>query len=356
MKSVKCAVVGSGWWAATAHLPALKSHPQAKLMAVQSRDLKKAREIAGHFGAPHACSTVEETLAIQGLDAVIISSTPNAHYVQAKQALERGLHVLIEKPMTIKATEAEELVGLAQKKGLHFLISCPWHYTAHAIEARRLIQSGAPGRVKMISVLMTNFTLGLYEGLPWEQVFARNPKLQESEKPFITPGRNSYSDPSVAGGGQIYCQVSHVAAHIGFLTNRQPAEVFARFDNAGTAVDIYDTVSIKLDDGTLVSIATTGATMLSERNYEVRIYGTQGMLFLELWKGKMEFHNQNCDIERYPDLPASGIYPMFAPAENLVDVIIGRASNGSPASLGWFAMKIIEAAVESAQTNSNIKL
>jgi len=50
------------------------------------------------------------------------------------------------------------------------------------------------------------------------------------------------------------------------------------------------------------------------------------------------------------------IYPMFAPAENLVDVILGRAENGSPAALGLYGMRIIEAACQSARTGENVKI
>ena len=351
---VRCAIIGAGWWGTTAHIPALLEHPGAELVAVQRRDAARAAKIAADFGIPHSCTTVEEVLTIEGLNAVVISSTPNVHYAQAKAALERGLHVLIEKPMTITAAEAAALVELAHRKNLQFLISCPWHFTAHSLEAQRLIREGALGPLKMISVLMTNFTLGLYQGLPWDQVFGHNETLQNSAQPYETPGLVSYSDAGVAGGGQIYCQVSHAAAYLGYLTGRNPAEVFARFDNGDTAVDIYDTLNIKLDDGTLVSVASTGATMLSERNYEVRIYGTKGMIFLELWKGKMEFHDIECNVRKYPDIPEDDIYPMFEPAKNLVDCILGQAKNLSPADHGLFSMRVIEAACQSVATNNNV--
>ena len=354
MKKVRCAVIGAGWWSTTAHIPALKKHPDAELVAVQKRQRAEAVKVAKDFGIPHACTTLEEVLAVPDLDAAVIGSTPNAHYGQAKAALARGLHVLIEKPMTITAAEAAELVALAAQQKRQFLISCPWHYTAHSIAARELIQSGALGQLKMISVLMTNFTMGLYQGLPWDQVFGKSPTLQNAPQPYLAPGQHSYSDAAVAGGGQIYCQVSHASAHLGFITGRQPAEVFARFDNAGTAVDIYDTLNLKLDDGTLVSLGSNGATMLSERHYEVRVYGTKGMLLQELWKGRLEFHDLHCNVKRYPDIPEADIYPMFAPAENLVDCVTGKAPNGSPAALGLFAMKITEAACRSARTNANV--
>jgi predicted dehydrogenase len=262
--------------------------------------------------------------------------------------------VLIEKPMTITAGEAEDLVRIAEQRELQFVISCPWHYTAHSVEARRLVRAGALGAVKMVSVLMTNYSEGLYRGLPWTEAIGAARAEESAAEPYLRPGRTSYSDPEVAGGGQIYCQVSHAAAHLALVTSAEPAEVFARFDNAGTVVDVYDTLDIKLDNGALVSMASTGATMKSERTYEVRIYGTEGMLFMELWKGTMEHHDAERRIRRYPRLRPEDVYPHRAPATNLVDAVLGTAENGSPASLGLSAMRMIEAACRSAKTGGNV--
>ena len=356
MKQVRCAIVGAGWWGTTAHVPAVLAHPQAKLVAVQHQDARTARKIARDFEVPHACTTLEEVLAIDELDAAIVSSVPCAHYEQARALLARGLHVLIEKPMTITAAEAQRLVRLAERRQVHFLISAPWHYTSHSIEAQRLVRSGALGQLKMISILMTNFSVGLYRGLPWERLTSVRPKVQEAAEPYLNPGRTAYCDARISGGGQSYCQLPHCAGYVGYLTGGQPAEVFARFDNDGADVDIYDAVNFKLGDGTLVSLATHGATMCSERHYEVRIYGARGMILQELWKGTLEYHDQDCKITKYPPLPEAEIYPSLEPANNLIDAVLGRAPNRSPASYGAFAMEVIDAAVRSARTGKNIRL
>jgi predicted dehydrogenase len=353
-EKVRVAVIGAGWWGCEAHLPALRDHPKAEIVAVQSRKRAKAEQIAADFGVPHACETVEELLGIDGLDAVIVSSTPNAHHDQAKAALERGLHVLLEKPMTLTLAEAEELVDLARLKNLHFLISCPWHYTPHAAEARRILGGGLIGDIKMVSILMTNFCEGLYQSRSWEEIFGDSPTLQNTPDPYRKPGQTSYSDASVAGGGQIFCQVAHAAAYLGLLTASDPVEVFARFENAGAPVDVYDTLNIRLANDAIVSIASTGATMDTERNYEIRVYGTEGMVLLELWKGEMAHHDRQGNINKVPDIDAADIYPMFEPAKNLVDVIAGDAENLSPADLGLYSMKIIEAACRSASTKENV--
>ncbi len=344
MKKVRIGIIGAGWWATSAHIPAVKSHPGAELLAVQSREKAKAERIAGDFGAKYACADVEELLALADLDAVIVSSTPNVHHAQARAALERGLHVLIEKPMTFTVAEARELVELAGQKRLQLLISCPWHFTAHGIEARRLIQSGALGEIKMISVLMTNPIDKLLRGI-------NTTPTHGLDDVYVEPRKGSYNDPAIAGGGQIYCQVSHAAAYLTFLTGLRPAEVYARFDFDGSPNDIYNALTVRLENGALVTLASTGATPLCERNYEVRVFGSQAILQLELWRGAMTLIDFADRRTEFKPLAPEEIYPSQAPALNFVDAVLGKESNGSPGGLGLAAMEIIEAACESARTN-----
>ena len=344
---IKCGVIGAGWWATYAHIPALLAHPVADLMAIQTRDHKDACKVANDFGVPVACLTAEELLAIDGLQAVVVSSSPNLHYRQASAALTLGKHVLIEKPMTMTASEAGQLVELAQERGVQFLISCPWHYTAHAAEARRLVRADQLGEVRMISVLMTNPVSHLLRGSGAQPTHGI---------PYINPNIETYSDPKVSGGGQIYAQVSHVAAYLTFLTGAWPADVFARFHNDGAVVDIYDVLNLRMTDGSLVSIASTGATSTARRDFELRLFGTKGMLFMDLWRGQMEFVPMNGERRSYPDLAEDEIYPHLAPATNLIDSILDPSQNRSPATLGRAAMDVVEAACRSAESGGAIQV
>jgi len=344
MKKVGIGVIGAGWWATAAHIPAVKSHPHAELVAVQTRERAMAEKIARDFGAKHACVGLDDVFALKNLDAVIVASTPNVHHAQAKAALEHGLHVLVEKPMTFTTAEARELVEIAAQNKLQLLISCPWHFTAHGIEARRLIQAGALGEIKMISVLMTNPIDKLLRGINTSPTHGMT-------NVYVEPCQGSYNDPAIAGGGQVYCQVSHAAAYLTFLTGLRAAEIYARFDRDGSPNDIYNALTLTLENGALVSLASTGATPLCERNYEVRIFGSQAILQLELWRGTMtliDFHDRRTEFK---PLAADEIYPSQAPALNFIDAVLGNAPNGSPGDLGLTAMEIIEAACESAETN-----
>jgi predicted dehydrogenase len=344
-RKVRCGVIGAGWWGTYAHIPALLEHPNAELLAIQGLELDEARKVAKDFGIPRAYTSPEKLLSEEQLDAIVVASPPNLHHEHAREALRKGLHVLVEKPMTLTAAQARELESLAGQTGRQLLISCPWHYTQHGQEARRLIQGGRLGEIRMISVLMTNPVDHLIRGTGTQPTHG---------KPYIEPRPGTYSDPQIAGGGQIYTQVSHAAAYLTFLTGAAPAEVFARFHNDGSRMDIYDALNIQLENGCLVSLASTGATAIDRRDFEVRVYGTFGILFLELWRGSMSLVPlDGGPAEDFPPLAPDEVYPERAPAKNLVDSVIDPGANLSPGSLGLAAMEVIEAACVSARTGNN---
>ena len=347
-RKVRCGVIGAGWWATYAHIPAMVHHPNAELVAIQKRDLAEARRVAAEFGVPQAYASAEELISQAGLDAVVVASSPNLHYEHARAALDRGLHVLVEKPMTLSSAQAAELVTLAERIGKELIISCPWHYTRHGREAQRLIAAGHLGTVRMVSVLMTNPVDHLIRGE------STNPTHGE---PYLKPRQGTYSDPAIAGGGQIYTQVSHAAAYLTFLTGARPAQVFARFHSDGASMDIYDSLNLQMENGSLVSLASTGATPLNQRDFQVAVYGSKAILFLELWRGSMKLVEMDKSREtEFAPLSSPEVYPERAPANNLVDCAAGAGANLSPGTLGLAAMEVIEAACTSARTAENVTI
>ncbi len=120
--------------------------------------------------------------------------------------------------------------------------------------------------------------------------------------------------------------------------------------------DIYDTLNLKLENGALATIASTGATPMGERSYEVRVFGSKAILQLELWRGTMKLIDFAGKQTEFPPLAESEIYPAQSPALNFVDAILGKAPNGSSGDFGLASMEIIEAACESAQTGRNEKI
>lgn len=89
----------------------------ARLVGVADSDLDRAKTIGDHLGV-QAYSSIEELINFQRPEALSIVVPTSQHFEVAKKAMQAGIHVLIEKPVTTRPDEAEELLKLADKQGL----------------------------------------------------------------------------------------------------------------------------------------------------------------------------------------------------------------------------------------------
>lgn len=97
------------------HARVWASLPGARLVGVQDKDAARAAEVA----TAHGCRRYPDTGSLLAeVDAVSIAAPTADHHVLARQALEAGRHVLVEKPMTVSLAEADELIELARTRGL----------------------------------------------------------------------------------------------------------------------------------------------------------------------------------------------------------------------------------------------
>lgn len=131
-------------------LPAITNAENGVLTAVASRDLARARALADRFGAPHAFGSYEELLASDAVDGVYIPLPTAQHVEWAAKAIEAGKHVLVEKPLALKARDIEPLVRLRDEKKV---LVCEAFMVVHHpqwIKVRDLVQDGAIGRLRHV--------------------------------------------------------------------------------------------------------------------------------------------------------------------------------------------------------------
>lgn len=131
-------------------LPAITDAENGVLTAVASRDLARARALADRFGAPHAFGSYEELLASDAVDGVYIPLPTAQHVEWAAKAIEAGKHVLVEKPLALKARDIEPLVRLRDEKKV---LVCEAFMVVHHpqwIKVRDLVQDGAIGRLRHV--------------------------------------------------------------------------------------------------------------------------------------------------------------------------------------------------------------
>ena len=95
------------------------------------------------------------------VSAVVIATPVATHHCLAKQALENGKHVLVEKPMTRSAVEATELIELADKKGLVLMVDHTFIYTGAVRKMKEIIDAGELGELYYLDSVRIN--LGLFQ-------------------------------------------------------------------------------------------------------------------------------------------------------------------------------------------------
>ncbi|WP_166021056.1 Gfo/Idh/MocA family protein [Streptomyces chilikensis] len=147
--AVRWGILSTGGMAA-AFAEALRLLPDAELVAVGSRSQASARRFAERYGVPRAYGTWAGLAADPDVDVVHVATPHPAHHAAAGLCLEAGKHVLCEKPFTVSAAEAADLVRLARERGL-FLMEAMWTHclpTVRRIAA--LVRDGAIGDVRCL--------------------------------------------------------------------------------------------------------------------------------------------------------------------------------------------------------------
>lgn len=114
MKKLKIGIIGTGYLG-NLHTKLLKEVMRAELVGVFDKDIEVAKEAAEKYNVK-AFDSLEDLL--NEADAVSIVASTSAHYTLAKEALESGKHVFVEKPITSEIHEAKEIVQLAEKNNL----------------------------------------------------------------------------------------------------------------------------------------------------------------------------------------------------------------------------------------------
>ena len=143
---VNVGVIGTSWWSDAMYLPALQNHPHARVAAVAGRDVERTREFAKRWNVPGAYTDSEEMLDKEALDAVIILSPNNQHLPMTMQALERGLHVLCEKPLGMNYGESKRMNDAAITAGVKTMVPFTYRFMPTARYIKALIDEGYLGK------------------------------------------------------------------------------------------------------------------------------------------------------------------------------------------------------------------
>lgn len=158
-KLITVGVVGCGYWGPNLvrNLSCLECNLKAMCDANESR-LEHLKSLYSNI---EGVTDFKHMLNGVGLDAIVVATPVKHHFAMAKASLLAGKHTFIEKPMASSSAECEELIEIAEKKGLTLMVGHTFLYSAPVRKIVEIIKSGDIGEIRYINARRLN--LGLFQ-------------------------------------------------------------------------------------------------------------------------------------------------------------------------------------------------
>ncbi len=254
-RKVRYAVIGLGYFAQAAVLPAFSRAKNSELTALVSGDSSKLNELGEKYGIELRSSyeDLDHMLATGAVDAVYIALPNNMHREYTVRAAKRHVHVLCEKPMAVTEDECEEMIRTCDENRVKLMIAYRLHFEAANLRAVEIAKSGQLGDLRFFS---SDFGQQVVEG---------NVRLQ-----------------SALGGGTLYDLGVYCINAARYLFRDEPTEVFAFSTSNGEArfreVDEMTSCVMRFPNDRLATFTTSFGTADIDT---FQLSGTKGHLRLD---------------------------------------------------------------------------
>ena len=247
MTQINWGILGAAKIAVEQVIPAMIKSDNANLLAISSRDIKKAKNISQKFSIKKTYGNYEQLILDPEIDAVYIPLPNHLHIPYSIKALNSGKHVLCEKPISIKAKDILNLKTVLKKSKKIFSEAFMVRFHPQWIKTKKLIQDGGIGKLTAIQGLFNYYN--------------------------VDP-QNIRNDASIGGGGLLDIGVYPIITSR-FVTGLEPKKVVSLIEYDGDfKTDIL--ASAILDFGE-VQMSFTCSTQ-SHLMQHMRFVGTQGRL------------------------------------------------------------------------------
>ncbi|MFC1717005.1 Gfo/Idh/MocA family protein [Candidatus Poribacteria bacterium] len=338
-QKLRFGVIGAGSFTSRRHIPTIIDSPYAELVALCRRNEEMLRKIADHFNCPNTFTDYRRMLDEVEMDAVLVTTPHALHYEHARAALEKGLHVMIEKPMSLKADEARELAGIAKDKGLVIVVALNPPFWSHTAYLRQAIRSGVLGEIEGVDINWVGNA---------EHVFGLTP--MPDSMPGVVPPTLFRADPKLGGGGHFVDSGSHLVSELLWTTGLKAREVCALMDDS--EFDMRTNVNLTMENGAVCTISNIGNSGISRRIHST-YFGSKATLFID----GMPFKVTLCKPDEDPVIvPEEEMPEELQPVDDLINAILGKSDPLCSADDGLQVVEVIEAAYISARTGRKVAL
>jgi len=288
--------------------------------------LRAAPGLAGVPDFPSGASLLESV----ELDAVVIMTPHALHYEQVVAALDRGVHVLCEKPLATAPHQAREIAARAEAAGVVVSVNYQRRLDPAYNRLKRAIEGGELGELQTISMIWGQNWRSLTKGT-WRQT------------------------PDLSGGGMLFDSGSHMLDVLLWLAGSPPLSVSALVDRRGTPVDINCAATVRFGHGLVGQLLSHGDMPVPWLETVV-VSGDDGVMRYEYepqypWRSGRLFWYRNGEVVQ-PVLAGAGLSIDRA----WIDAIREQAPNPAPPAIGVGVAELTDAIYRSALEGRAIEL
>ncbi|NDJ21661.1 Gfo/Idh/MocA family oxidoreductase [Nostoc sp. B(2019)] len=328
---VRYAVVGLGWFAQEAALPAFTHADNSELVALVSDDPTKREEVSKQYGIQRTYSyeEYEDCLTNGEIDAVYIALPNHLHRDYTVRAANQAIHVLCEKPMAVTEEDCEAMIKAAKDNNVKLMIAYRLHLEEANLQAVEIVRSKQIGEARIFNSVFT------------QQVEEGNTRLR-----------------NVTGGGTLNDIGIYCINAARYLFQDEPIEVFAVAANKGeqrfSEVEEMTSAILRFPNERLATFTCSfGAAKVST----YQIVGTKGDLQVEsayAWQG---------ELKHYLTIDGETQERTFAPHDQLAaeftyfsDCILQDKDPEPSGMEGLNDVRIIQALYHSIETGQPVQL
>jgi len=141
-KRIGVAILGCGYWGVN-YVRVFGELAETRVVAVCDQRLDRLQEVVRRFPGIEPVTSVSEALKVPGVDAVVVCTNAATHYAVARQCLEAGKHLLVEKPLTTIAEDAAELIDLADANARTLMVGHTFVYNGGIRKVKECLNQGS---------------------------------------------------------------------------------------------------------------------------------------------------------------------------------------------------------------------
>ncbi|HIJ73541.1 MAG TPA: Gfo/Idh/MocA family oxidoreductase [Candidatus Hydrogenedentes bacterium] len=322
-KKLRVGFIGAGGMGPH-HYHAVHATKKAQVVALTEPSKKSLDRMLEHCdgaGKLAVYADYKKMLKDEALDGVVVLSPHTLHYEQIMTSLDKGLHVLTEKPMVCTIRRAKTLIKKAKATKRVLMISYQRHFSPQFRYMRDQIAKGAVGKVQYVQAFQAQNWLRGVKGT-WRQQMA------------------------LSGGGQLNDSGSHLVDIVMWVTGLKVKQVFAKMENYSAEVDIDSSLAMTFENGALGSMSVVGNGQGFYEDFTV--VGSKGALYLRQGLGLVQVDKDG--------RPVTIKLPKYnnTPQKNFVDSILGKDTPQTPPECGLRTIEVTEAAWKSAATGKPV--